>query len=91
MRKKFIRDLKEIITELGFTQRWAEIEMWHTIGKRINDEPDFKPSQMRELAQNLGLPEDDLWDAVIFYKQYPSLDSFPSGKNISWTKIKDEI
>lgn len=87
---KLLSDLKEALVEFGFTQRWAEIEKWWTVGKLIN-ESKVKSSEVPQIAEFLEIDVGDLWDAILFYKKFPDLDLLPFGKNISWIKIREEL
>jgi hypothetical protein len=87
---ELLSELKEIVVEFGFSKRWAEIEMFWLIGQLLN-QPGVKTNDLPEIADFLGVDEDDIWDAIIFYKKYPDLDVFPSGKNISWKAIKEQL
>lgn len=84
-----IQDCQEILVEFGFTRRWAEVEMWHSIGKRICEEKDFKLKDMEPLADTLEIDESEIRDAVLFFKKFPDLTMFVSGKDTSWNKIKE--
>jgi deoxyhypusine synthase len=46
-----LQDCQQIITEFGFTHRWALIELYWTLGKRINEE---KSVTVTQLATDLG-------------------------------------
>lgn len=85
-----LSELKQILTEFGFTQRWTEIEKWHLVGKTLV-EAKVTPKQVKEIADFLEVEQADLWDAILFYKKYPDLDVFPSGKNISWGEIREKL
>ncbi|GIW70253.1 MAG: hypothetical protein KatS3mg101_1000 [Patescibacteria group bacterium] len=88
--EELIGELREVLVEFGFTQRWAEIEKWWMVGKTIH-EFSVRPSDIPTLADELEVEPADLWDAILFYKKYPDLTLFPEGKNASWDKIRESL
>lgn len=89
-----IEECKAIITEAVFTSRWALVEGYHHLGKRIlEDEPKMKSGgttlreALQDLAKHLSISERTLYYAVKFVQKYPELDKVPEGKNITWNKI----
>lgn len=82
--QKLINDCKEIIVEFGFTHRWALIELYWSLGKRINSEESVTVTQ---LAQDLGKNVRTIQRAVQFHKMYPDLNMLPEGKNTSWHQV----
>jgi len=79
-----IDDCKSIIVEGEFTSRFALIECYHAVGKRISEE---KNVSIKKLARDIQRSERTLRRSVQFYKKYPDLSLLPEGKNISWHKI----
>jgi len=55
------------------------------------NETDVRPPQIQEIADFLEEDKEDVWSAIIFYKKYPDLTIYPSGKNVSWWAIKQEL
>lgn len=93
--KSLLEDCQSIIVEYGFTSRWAVIEGYHALGKRIIEENDnferakiYGKKIVHECAESLGKSERIIYYAIQFYKKYPDLSLLPEGKNVSWGKIK---
>lgn len=88
-----VEDCKAIITEAVFTSRWALVEGYHQLGERIVTDDNFKKfskgnlTSLSDLIKNLEVSQATVYRAIAFYEKYPSLDSVPEGKNISWNKI----
>ena len=82
--RRLVSDCKQIITEFGFTHRWSLIEMYWSLGKRINSEGNVTVTQ---LAEDLGKSVRTVQRAVQFHKMYPDLNMLPEGKNTSWHVI----
>jgi hypothetical protein len=88
-----VDDCRAIITEAVFTSRWALIEGYHALGKRIVKDNYFKTyergnmKKLSVLSTFSGIHERDLYRAIQFYEKYPDLRDVPQGKNISWNKI----
>ena len=82
--QQLLQDCKEIITEFGFTHRWALIELYWSLGKRINSEENVTVSQ---IAEDLGKNVRTIQRAVQFNKIYPDLNTLPEGKDTSWHNI----
>ena len=82
--QQLLQECKEIITEFGFTHRWALIELYWTLGKRINEEENVTVTQ---LAEDLGKSERTIQRAVQFHRMYPDLNALPEGKNTSWHSV----
>jgi len=88
-----IEDCKSIITEAVFISRWAKVKGYHNLGERIRTDLYFKEhakgtkTSVQDLGRNLGISISTLYYALQFYDKYPSLDSVPEGKNITWNKI----
>jgi hypothetical protein len=85
-------ECKAIITEAVFTSRWALVEGYWTLGKRIRTDLNWnKHSQSlytsQDLANAIGISERTLDYALKAYDKFPKLDLIPEGKNISWTKL----
>lgn len=86
-------ECKAIVTEAVFTSRWALVEGYWELGKRINEDINFKKyekgnqSSLQDLANNIGISKRTVYYARQFHERYPNLDEVPEGKNISWNKI----
>lgn len=91
---ELIEECKNIITETIFTSRWALVEGYHKLGERILEENDnfervkiYGQEIVQRVATSLEKSGRTIQFAIQFAKKYPSLDSVPEGKNISWHKI----
>ena len=89
-----VDDCHDIITEAVFQSRWALVEGYHNLGKRIlEDHDNFERAKIygekivQDLAESLNMSSRILWYAIQFVKKYPTLDMVPEGKNITWNKI----
>ena|SRR3990167_3059102 len=82
--QQLVSDCKEIIVEYEFTSRWALVEGYHLLGKRINQE---KSVTVTKLANDLNKSERTIRRSIQFYKKYPDLSLLPEGKNTSWHQI----
>ena len=90
--KELVEECKAIITESVFTSRWALVEGYHELGKRIEEEVKQRPLNMTQLFQDLGksisnCSKSTFYYSHQFYKKYPDLQTVPEGKNITWNKI----
>jgi len=84
-----LEELENILTEYGFQARWLEIEKWWNIGK-VLVENNIRLTKLTEIANQLEIDEEDLWDSILFYKKFNDLDLLPEGKDVSWNKIKEK-
>ena len=88
-----VEDCKAIVTESVFVSRWALVEGYHLLGKRIVMDENYQQyakgnqESLQDLAKNIGIGERTLYYAIRFYNKYPELDDIPEGKNISWSKL----
>ena len=87
-----VEECKAIITEAVFTSRWALVEGYWTLGKRIRTDLKWqKYSQglytSQDLANAIGISERTLDYALQTYDNYQPIDKIPEGKNISWNKL----
>lgn len=85
-----IDECKSIITEAIFNSRWALVEGYHNLGKRIREDSSRLSTTLllNMCAVDLKTSERTLWYAVQFYDKYPDLSHVPEGKNITWSKLK---
>ena len=88
-----VDECKAIVTEAVFTSRWALVEGYWELGKRIRTDSNIKKYKkgskgfVQRLALSIGLKERTLYYALDAYDKYPKLDKIPEGKNISWNKL----
>jgi hypothetical protein len=87
-----VDDCRAIMTEAVFASRWALIEGYHQLGERIVTDSNYQRyardrRYVQELADTLGVSPRTVYYAIAFYVQYPSLNTVPEGKNISWNKL----
>jgi hypothetical protein len=89
-----IDDCKDIIVETEFTSRWALVEGYHLLGKRILQEyENFRRVRMEDkslvesVAESLGKKSRTIYYAIQFAKEYPDLNLLPEAKNTSWHHI----
>lgn len=86
-------DCKAIITEAVFTSRWALVEGYWQLGKRIREDENWKKyskgsyGSLSDLSKNIGVGERDIYRALQAYDKFPELDKIPEGKNITWNKL----
>lgn len=92
--EQMVEDCKGILVEHEFTSRWALVEGYHSLGKRILAEHDnFDRSQIyggeivARVRESLGKSESTIWRSIQFAKKYPDLNLLPSGKDTSWHKV----
>ena len=82
-----IEECKDILTEAVFTSRWSLVEGYWTLGQRLREETSDMTKIVQLVAVGLRIKERTIWYAIQFFDKYPSLDTIPEGKNISWHKI----
>ena len=88
-----IEECKDIITEAIFTSRWALVEGYWNLGKRIREDLNFQEyskgnkSSVQDLARNLKQSERTLYYAIQCFDTYPDIQQLPEGKNITWNKL----
>lgn len=92
--QELVDDCHNIITEAVFQSRWALVEGYHNLGKRILEDYDnFERSNIygekivQGLAESLNMSSRIIWYAMQFVQKYPDLSKVPEGKNITWNKI----
>lgn len=95
--EELLEDCQNIITEAVFTSSWALIQGYHELGSRINtDTHNFERQEVygkkiaKRIAESLGKSERTINYAIAFATKFPQLDSFPSGKDMSWRRIIQE-
>lgn len=95
--ESLLEECRAIVTEYGFTSRWAKVEGYHSLGQRILEENNnFERSKIygqqviKRLSKEINLSERTLQYAVQFAQKFPALDSLPAGKNVTWSKIIKE-
>jgi len=89
-----VSDCHDIMKEAVFISRWALVEGYHSLGKRILEEHDnferakiYGEKIVQGLAESLNMSSRILWYAMQFVQKYPDLNKVPEGKNITWNKI----
>lgn len=86
-------ECKAIITEAVFTSRWALVEGYWELGKRLREDKKVQEHSkgnktfVQDLGQNLGISSSTIYYALQAYDKYPKLDRIPEGKNITWNKL----
>ena len=92
--QSLISDCHTIITEAVHISRWALVEGYYNLGKRILEEHDnfernkiYGEGIVQGLAESLNMSSRILWYAIQFVQKYPDLTKVPEGKNITWNKI----
>ena len=105
--QELVSECKAIITEAVFTSRWALVEGYWELGKRIREEnKNFERSNIygqkivSHVTESLNLErtenqppisERTIWRAIQFAEKFPNLKLLPGGKNISWNKVCNEL
>lgn len=85
--EELIEELKGVICEGVFNSRWELISTYHRVGQILTD----NDLPIKQVAEELRQKERLLFQCKQFYKAYPNIDALPSGKNISWRKIANEL
>ena len=86
-------DCKNIITEDFFPSRWALVESYWNLGKRIREDLNFQKyskgnkSIIQNLALHLKRSKRTLYYAIQCFDTYPNIQQLPEGKNITWNKL----
>ena len=87
--KSLADDCGSAMVEGEFTARWALIEAYHSVGRRIRVEEDRVP--ITELVQTLAvrtkISTRKYWYAVQIYDKWPSLSRLPGGKEVTLNKL----
>ena len=90
-----VDECKAIITEAVFTSRWALVEGYWNLGKRIREDKNLKKYAKgnekfikKTLAPDIGISSTTIYYALQAYDKYQPIEKIPNGKNISWTKLK---
>jgi hypothetical protein len=99
-----IVDCAAIISESSETSRWALIEGYHLLGRRILEDRDMfmkqgmgldKNGGMSEavqlVAQSLGKSTRTIYQAVQFASKFPKAEDLPGGKGITWHKVCNTV
>jgi hypothetical protein len=83
-----LENIKATLVEKSFEERMAKIEMYHVVGELLRTAESDITALTKEVSKDLNLSERSLWFAVKFYDTYPTLESLPDGKAVSWNKVK---
>src|SRR3990167_8711439 len=92
--KTLVEECKAIITEAIFTSRWALVEGYWNLGKRIRIDDKVQEYSkgnktfLQDLAPEIGVGVSTIYYALQAYDKYPEIGSIPEGKNITWNKLK---
>ena len=96
--ESLITDCRAIIVETEFTARWALVEGYHSLGKRLlldfenfEREKIYGEKILQRVANSLAKSHRTLSYAVQFAQKYPDLSQVPGGKSASWHRITNEI
>lgn len=89
---ELVDECRAIITEAVFTSRWALVEGYWNLGKRIEEEIRKRPINKRQLFQDLGKSISKCSKSTFYYAhqcavKYPDINKLPEGKNITWNKL----
>ena len=94
----FMEECRAIVVEGEFTARWALVECYHQLGKRILEENhNFERRKIygdeiaTRVSQSIERSKRTVERAVHFAKKYPSLDDVPGGKAMSWRRVCNEL
>ncbi len=86
-----VDECKAIITEATFTSRWALVEGYWLLGKRIEEEVRSRPTNviqlLQDLAKSISISYRTGYYAHKFYIKFPDINLLPEGKNTSWNKV----
>jgi hypothetical protein len=92
--ESFLEECRAIVVESVFTSRFALVEGYWLLGKRIREEVKLKKYLhnekgriMQGLAKDLKVSTRTLHYSLQAYDKYPDLSTLPEGKNISWNKL----
>ena len=91
--QRLISECQDIIVEHSFASRWAVVEGYHTLGKRILEEHDnFERAGYGEriaarVSESLGKHPRSIERAIQFARKFPELSLLKEGKDISWHVI----
>ena len=96
--QQLIDDCKDIVVEGEFASRWALIETYHNLGKRILEENvSFERAKIygqeitSRVSQSLDKSKRTIERSIQFARKYPELNKLPEGKDISWHKICNKL
>jgi len=84
-----LEECKEIITEAVFISRWALVEGYWNLGKRIKEDKNMQKyakgnwSSLQRVAKNIGIDDRTIYYALQAHKKYPDIQLILEGKNIS--------
>jgi len=94
---QLLEDSKAILVETEFSARWALVEGYHELGKRIlEDKQKFEDSGYGKkivqcIGNSLGKSENTIYYAIQFARKFPNLETLPEGKDTSWYRICNEL
>jgi len=86
-----VNDCKSIITEAVFMSRWALVEGYWSLGRRIEEETRTRPINviqlLQDLAKSISISYRTGYYAHQIYLKYPDIQQIPEGKSITWNKL----
>ena len=89
-----VDECSAIISEAMETSRWALVDGYHQLGKRVlEDKANFKKAGIddggvtQRVALSLGKSTRTIQQAVQFATKYPNVEDIPGGKGITWHKV----
>lgn len=93
--EELIEECQGIVTEYGFTSRFARVEGYHLLGLRVVEaaskyETTYGKNLVERVAKAIKVSPRTVNYAVQFAKKFPDLSLLPEGKDISWAKIIDK-
>ena len=95
--RQLIEECHAIVVETEFSARWALVEGYHELGKRIlEDNNNFEKSGYGKkivqcIGESLGKSENTIYYAIQFARKFPELADVPGGKDTSWYRICNEL
>ena len=96
--KNMMEELKELMTEYRFLERYIVVEMWHKVGKTILQyyDPEDRSQNYGEniidsIADMYNRSPSTIYSAIKCAKKYPELSNIPGGKDISWTQVVSSL
>jgi|SRR3990172_2029204 len=88
-----VDECKAIITEAIFTSRWALVEGYWNLGKRIREDnlaQEYSKGNktfVQDLARNLSISERTIYYSLQAFDHFPDIGKMPEGKNLTWNKL----
>lgn len=93
-----IEECEAIISEAVETSRWALVEGYHALGKRILEEKNKFTKEgiddneiVSRVSQSLGKSTRTIYRAVQFAGMFQNPEQVPGGKGITWHKVCNTV